>query len=372
MLAHRRADVDDLNRRARDLLLAAGALAGPTVYGADQRENPRCFAVGDQVVVRRNDHRHGLVNGQRGVVTAVDPHTGSLRITAAGRGLTVSRAHLMAGALDHGYALTVHQAQGLTVDRALLLGSTGLYREAGYVGLSRARDRTDLILCERPGRPRAHRRRHRPATTRRPQLPSQRWRPSTAPWSGPAPSAPPTTSADSPRVSPRGAACRHGRRAGSPPPPANGAPAAKARPGAATGLTSKDRSRDAAAGQGPPADAETPRPHRTKTRHPADAEAAPQATPESNRAAPRAASARIPPRRERRHTICARRSGIAELESLDVRGAGYRPGLESGGMWGRPTLSGTDRLRWPERGAETAEQETPHPLEPRARSMLPA
>jgi ATP-dependent exoDNAse (exonuclease V) alpha subunit len=43
----------------------------------------------------------------------------------------------------------VHQAQGLTVDRALLLGSTSLYREAGYVGLSRARDRTDLILTER-------------------------------------------------------------------------------------------------------------------------------------------------------------------------------------------------------------------------------
>ena len=98
--------------------------------------------------MRRNDHRHGLVNGQRGVVTAVDPHTGSLRITTAGRGL--SRVHLMSGALDQGYALTVHQAQGLTVDRALLLGTTGLYREAGYVGLSRARDRTDLILSERP------------------------------------------------------------------------------------------------------------------------------------------------------------------------------------------------------------------------------
>jgi conjugative relaxase-like TrwC/TraI family protein len=148
MLAHRRADVDDLNRRARDLLLTTDTLPGPDVYGVDQQENPRCFAVGDQVIVRRNDHHHGLVNGQRGHVTAVDPHTGNLRITAAGRGLTVTRAHLMAGALDHGYALTVHQAQGLTLDRALLLGSTGLYREAGYVGLSRARDRTDLILSE--------------------------------------------------------------------------------------------------------------------------------------------------------------------------------------------------------------------------------
>lgn len=89
--------------------------------------------------MRRNDHRHGLVNGQRGVVTAVDPRTGSLRITAGGRDVTASRAHLIAGAIDHGYALTVHQAEGLTVDQALLLGTSGLYREAGYVGLSRAR-----------------------------------------------------------------------------------------------------------------------------------------------------------------------------------------------------------------------------------------
>jgi hypothetical protein len=79
----------------------------------------------------------------------VDPDRGSLRIDSGGRVVAVTRAHLMAGAIDHGYALTVHQAQGLTVDRALLLGSTSLYQEAGYVGLSRARDRTDLILAER-------------------------------------------------------------------------------------------------------------------------------------------------------------------------------------------------------------------------------
>jgi conjugative relaxase-like TrwC/TraI family protein len=150
MLAHRRADVADLNLRARDFLLDAGALPGPDVYGADEHENPRCYAVGDQVVVRRNDHRHGLVNGERGRVTAVDIDVGSLRIDVGGREVAATRENLMTGAIDHGYALTVHQAQGLTVDRALLLGSTGLYREAGYVGLRRARERTDLILSARP------------------------------------------------------------------------------------------------------------------------------------------------------------------------------------------------------------------------------
>jgi len=50
--------------------------------------------------------------------------------------------------LDHGYALTVHQAQGPTGDQAFLLGDTGLYREAGYVGLNRARHRSELHLSD--------------------------------------------------------------------------------------------------------------------------------------------------------------------------------------------------------------------------------
>lgn len=59
------------------------------------------------------------------------------------------RGHLRDGGLDHGYALTVHQAQGLTGQRAMFLGSDALYREAGYVGLSRGRQRNDLHLLER-------------------------------------------------------------------------------------------------------------------------------------------------------------------------------------------------------------------------------
>jgi len=54
------------------------------------------------------------------------------------------------GGLDHGYALTVHQAQGLTVDRAFLLGSDALYREAGYVGLSRGRQENRIYLTDQP------------------------------------------------------------------------------------------------------------------------------------------------------------------------------------------------------------------------------
>jgi len=63
--------------------------------------------------------------------------------------------YLDAGHLGLGYATTIHKSQGATVGRAFVLGSDALYREAGYVALSRARVRTDLYLVagEQRGQP---------------------------------------------------------------------------------------------------------------------------------------------------------------------------------------------------------------------------
>ena len=66
MVALRRADVDDLNARARTHMHAAGRLAGPTLT----LDDGTVFQAGDRVVCLRNDHRAGLVNGLRGTVTA--------------------------------------------------------------------------------------------------------------------------------------------------------------------------------------------------------------------------------------------------------------------------------------------------------------
>ena len=61
--------------------------------------------------------------------------------------MTLNRRYLEAGDVRHAYALTGHAAQGVTVDRAFVLGSgEARLQEWGYVALSRAREATSLYV----------------------------------------------------------------------------------------------------------------------------------------------------------------------------------------------------------------------------------
>src|SRR3954464_6842970 len=57
--------------------------------------------------------------------------------------------------VDHGYAATIHKAQGVTVDRAHVLASTHLDRHAAYVGLTRHREGVELHWAREDLRDRA-------------------------------------------------------------------------------------------------------------------------------------------------------------------------------------------------------------------------
>ena len=60
--------------------------------------------------------------------------------------MTLPGEYVDAGHLAHGYATTIHKTQGATVDRGLLLGTDELFRERGYVGMSRGRLSNHLYL----------------------------------------------------------------------------------------------------------------------------------------------------------------------------------------------------------------------------------
>ena len=102
---------------------------------------------GDLVIIGRNDNRLALYNGTRGVVTAINNEAGSLTLhTDDDRDVTVTATWAADHDLSHAYAITLHKAQGLTVDHALLYGSEALTREAGYVVLSRGRRENHIYL----------------------------------------------------------------------------------------------------------------------------------------------------------------------------------------------------------------------------------
>ncbi len=139
MLASLRADVADLNRWARDALIAHGRVAptGNTIDG-------RTFAVGDRVMALRNDRPLGLINGERGVVTATDDTRIVVRFDQHPTDTRIPDWYVADGSLDHAYAMTVHKAQGLTCDRTYVLGDEHLHREAAYTALSRGRHENRL------------------------------------------------------------------------------------------------------------------------------------------------------------------------------------------------------------------------------------
>ncbi len=143
MLALRRSDVAELNQAAREKLRDAGRLDGP-----DVRHGDRAYAIGDRVLHTRNDRLTGAINGQRGTVT--EAHSGYLIITNDGadaRQIFVPGRDAEQG-VDHAYAMTVHRAQGATVDRTHVLADDASHREWAYTALSRHRDTTTLYVTQ--------------------------------------------------------------------------------------------------------------------------------------------------------------------------------------------------------------------------------
>ncbi len=147
MIAYRRSDVAELNAVARTLLDREGRL-GPERLRLDSGLE---LSSGDRVILTRNDRRLGVCNGQRGTVVAINRDERSVGVELDDRRpLTLPTRYLDAGHVRHGYALTGHKTQGITVEHAFVLApGEGRLKEWGYVALSRSRGDAHVYVVER-------------------------------------------------------------------------------------------------------------------------------------------------------------------------------------------------------------------------------
>lgn len=139
ILTHTNDEVRALNELARDRLRETGELGDDVSIQVERGR--RDFASGDRVMFLKNERGLGIKNGTLGVIEHVNEHAMQVRLDN-GRSIAFDLkdyAHL-----DHGYAATIHKAQGATVDRVHVLATPGLDRHAAYVALSRHRERVDL------------------------------------------------------------------------------------------------------------------------------------------------------------------------------------------------------------------------------------
>jgi Ti-type conjugative transfer relaxase TraA len=139
ILTHTNDEVRELNEAARGRMRVAGGLGDDVSIKAERGD--RQFASGDRIMFLRNERGLGVKNGTLGIVEQVTPQRMAVR-TDDGRSVafdTKDYAHV-----DHGYAATIHKAQGMTVDRTHVLATPGMDSHGAYVALSRHRDGVDL------------------------------------------------------------------------------------------------------------------------------------------------------------------------------------------------------------------------------------
>ncbi|WP_395395826.1 Ti-type conjugative transfer relaxase TraA [Novosphingobium sp. BL-8A] len=139
ILTHTNDEVGELNQAARGKMREAGELGEDVALKVERGE--RAFAVGDRVMFFRNERSMGVKNGSLGTLRSVSPFSMAVMLDD-GRSVAFDLKDY--ADVDHGYAATIHKAQGMTVDRVQVLATPGLDRHGAYVALSRHRTQVDL------------------------------------------------------------------------------------------------------------------------------------------------------------------------------------------------------------------------------------
>lgn len=146
-LAHRRKDVHAINQAIKTARRSRGETQTETLFDTDH--GPRSFAPGDRLLFTRNDATFNVRNGMLGRVMKVGDTqlTVQLDATNGNRPRTLTFSPAAFPAIDHGFATSIHRAQGATVDRSFVLDSRTMDQNLTYVSMTRHKEETALYTA---------------------------------------------------------------------------------------------------------------------------------------------------------------------------------------------------------------------------------
>ncbi len=145
MLSYTRKDAAELNAMARSERQKLGELGESHILQTSK--GYKDFAQNDRIYFLKNNRDLGVKNGSLGTIEKIENNQLTVRLD---KDNSEKLKQIMVDLgkynhIDHGYAATIHKAQGVTVDRAYLLASKHMDCHATYVAMSRHRQSADLF-----------------------------------------------------------------------------------------------------------------------------------------------------------------------------------------------------------------------------------
>jgi len=147
ILAYTRRDAQELNEMARDCRKDRNEL-GEDIQ-LEVASGNKQFAINDRIYFLQNDRYLGVKNGTLGTIEKIDEYQVTVRLDSDRFNGTEAKTVMFDlrqyNHITHGYAATIHKAQGVTVDNSYILASKHLDSHAAYVGMSRHKERAELF-----------------------------------------------------------------------------------------------------------------------------------------------------------------------------------------------------------------------------------
>ena len=148
IIAYTNDEVRVINELVRSIRMERGELA-QREFRCDTRHGKVFLSAGDLIEFRKNDRELGVSNGDRGVLTETNEGKFSVSVNSqSGKTKSIIFNPKEYSHYQLGYATTYFRSQGQTVDRAYVLFSPYMNKEAFYVGLTRHVNKAQLYVSK--------------------------------------------------------------------------------------------------------------------------------------------------------------------------------------------------------------------------------